>query len=113
MTNKTEYIKLYWEHEPDNEPVVILYEINVENDRLARRSIDIFADGTCKNINDLYKDVIEIVPIPTVEEFNSHIWGEEFHACLIRAEEFEKYWENGLGEIKCRNIVNGTDYGLK
>lgn len=92
MINKAEYIKLFWEHELDNEPVIILYEVDLKNERLALRSIDIFSDRTCKNIDEFYKDVIEIVPIPTVEEFNSHIWGREFHACLIGKPEFEKLW---------------------
>ena len=37
-------------------------------ERLALRSIDIFADGSTRNIPDLYDGVIEITPIPTVEE---------------------------------------------
>lgn len=92
MINKVEYIKLFWEHGPDNEPVVIIYEVNLYNDRLAIRSIDIFSDRSCKNIDDLYDGAIEIMPIPTIEEINSHIWGNEFHACLISKEEFEEIW---------------------
>lgn len=88
-----EYIQLFWEHELDNEPKVILYEVNLENERLALRSIDIFANRITSNIDDLYKDVIEIVPIPTVEEFNSHIWGKEFFARLITEKEFEEVWD--------------------
>ena len=38
-----EYIKLFWEGAPDGEPAVILYEVDTENERLALRSIDIFA----------------------------------------------------------------------
>lgn len=87
-----EYLKLFWEHELNGEPVIILYEVNSDNERLAVRSIDIFADGSTNNIDDLYEDVIEIVSIPTVDELNSHIWGEEFFACLIQKEEFEKIW---------------------
>ena len=40
-----EYIKLFWEGAPEGEPAVILYEVDTENERLALRSIDIFADG--------------------------------------------------------------------
>lgn len=74
-----EYIKLYWEHELDNEPVIILYEINLENDRLALRSIDIFADRKTRNIDNLYEEAIEIVSIPTIEEFET-IWNEHFYS---------------------------------
>lgn len=96
----TEYIKLFWEHEPDGEPVIILYEVNLDNERLALRFIDIFADGHSRNINDLYEGVIEITPIPEIEEFNAHVWGDEFHACLISREEFEKIWDSHFYEVQ-------------
>lgn len=41
-----EYIKLFWENAPKGEPTIILYEVDVDNQRLALRSIDIFVDGT-------------------------------------------------------------------
>ena len=102
-----EYIKLFWEGAPGEEPPVILYEVDTENERLAHRSIDIFADGSTRNIPDLYDGAIEITPIPTVEELNTHVWGEEFHACVIEKAEFEAIWQNhtyneelkGTGEI--------------
>ena len=89
-----EYIKLFWEDAPEGEPTVILYEVDTENERLALRSIDIFADGRTCNISDLYDGAIEIMPVPTVEEFNAHVWGEEFHACIIEKAEFEAIWES-------------------
>ena len=73
---------------------VILYEVDTENERLALHSIDIFADGRTRNIPDLYDGAIEITPIPTVEELNAHVWGEEFHACVIEQAEFEAAWES-------------------
>ena len=102
-----EYIKLFWEDAPEGEPSVILYEVDTENERLALRSIDIFADGRTHNIPDLYDGAIEIAPIPTMEELNTHVWGEEFHACVIEKAEFEAIWQNhtyneelkGTGEI--------------
>ena len=97
-----EYIKLFWEKAPEGEPPVILYEVDIESDRLALRSIDIFADGQTRNIPDLYDGAIEITPIPTVEELNAHVWGKEFHACIIEKAEFEAIWENHTcdGETK-------------
>ena len=89
-----EYIKLFWEGAPEGEPSVILYEVDTENERLALRSIDIFADGCTRDISDLYDGAIEITPIPTVEELNAHVWGEEFHACVIEKAEFEAIWES-------------------
>lgn len=87
-----EYIKLFWEDAPEGEPPVILYEVDTGHERLALRSIDVFADGHTRNIDDLYDGAVEITPIPTVEEFNAHVWGEEFHACLTEKEEFEAVW---------------------
>ena len=89
-----EYIKLFWEGAPEGEPSVILYEVDTENERLALRSIDIFADGRTRNIPDLYVGAIEITPIPTVEELNASAWGEEFRACTIEKVEFEAIWES-------------------
>ena len=89
-----EYIKLFWEGAPEGEPAVILYEVDTENERLALRSIDIFEDGSTRNIPDLYDGAIEITPIPTVDELNAHVWGEEFHACIIEKAEFEAIWKS-------------------
>ena len=91
-----EYIKLFWEGAPEGEPAVILYEVDTDNERLALRSIDIFADGRTRNIPDLYDGAIEIMPVPTVEELNDHVWGEEFHACAIEKAEFEAAWEGRI-----------------
>ena len=89
-----EYIKLFWEDAPEGEPSVILYEVDTENERLALRSIDIFADCRTRNIPDLYDSAIEITPIPTVEELNARVWGEKLHACIIEQAEFEAICES-------------------
>ena len=89
-----EYIKLFWEDAPEGEPPVILYEVDTGNERLAIRSIDIFADVRTRNIPVLYDGAIEITPVPTVEELNAYVWGKEFHACVIEKTEFEAIWEN-------------------
>ena len=46
-----EYIKLFWEGAPGEEPPVILYEVDTENERLALHSIDIFADGQPQSVS--------------------------------------------------------------
>lgn len=97
-----EYIKLYWLDASTDDPCIILYEVNTDNDRLAMRSIDIFADGTSTNIDDLYATAIEITPIPTVEEINRHEWGENFKAELIDKDEFEAIWDKQLSCIYSR-----------
>ncbi len=87
-----EYVKLHWKHDFEDEPVFIFYEVNIDGERLAKRSIEFFKNGKTKNIDDLYEGVIEITPIPRVEEFNSGIWGEEFFASLVTEEVFENVW---------------------
>ena len=53
-----EYIKLFWEGAPEGEPPVILYEVDTEHERLAFRSIDIFAGGRTPNIPVLYSQEV-------------------------------------------------------
>ena len=89
-----EYIKLFWEGAPEGEPPVIIYEVDTDHERLALRSIEIFADRRTRNIPDLYDCVIEITPIPSVVEFNTHVWVEEFLACLMEKTVFDTIWEN-------------------
>jgi len=91
-----EYIKLHWKHDMENEPIIIFYEVCTDNDRLAKRTIDVFRDGKTTNIEDLYEGAIEITPIPHIEEINSGIWGEEFYACLVTQEEFENIWNKNV-----------------
>lgn len=96
--SKVEYIKLFWKHELNDEPAIILYEVDTNDERLALRSVDILKDGNTQNIDNIYDGAIEITPIPTVEELNSHIWGEEFYASLISRDEFEKIWDKNRGK---------------
>lgn len=87
-----EYVKLFWYHDYPDEPRIIIYEVDLLNDRYMLRLIDIYSDGRCVNNNDPYSHVIEIVPIDTVEEINIGVLGEEFRAVRISSEEFEKIW---------------------
>lgn len=96
MHRNMEYIKLFMEYIKDNLPVVYFYEVDLDNERLSLRDIDVFADRTVKTDDDPYRDVIEIVPIPTVEELNNGIWGEGFYASLITQKEFDEIWESEI-----------------
>ena len=89
-----EYFKLLWEGAPEGEPSVIIYEVDTDHERLALRSIEIFADRRTRNIPDLYDGAIELTPIPTVEEFNVRGWCEEVHAGLMEKTEFDSSGEN-------------------
>lgn len=87
-----EHIQLFMEYESDDMPMVFFYEIDLNNEHFALREIEVFADRTVKLTDDLYHDVIEACPIPTVDEFNAKIWGEGFYATIISKEEFDKIW---------------------
>ena len=80
MKENVEYIKVFADYESDDMPVVYLYEVDLEDERLALRA--------------LYRDVIEILSIPSVAELNSGEWGGGFFALAIREEEFEEIWNS-------------------
>lgn len=94
-----EYIKLYWAHTSEkekNEPVVIIYEVDLSEERYAVRSVDIYTDRRAVNIEDKEFGFVTECPVPTVKEFNSDEYGKEFRACLITGEEFERIWKSGI-----------------
>lgn len=84
ILNNTEYIKVFWNHDYLNEPRVIIYEVDLKDNRYILRLIDI------------YDAVIEVLPLETVKEINNGIWGEEISACLISREEFEEIWNTHI-----------------
>lgn len=96
MENNVEYIKVFMEYESDDMPVIYFYEVDLVNDRLAKREIEIFVNRQVIITKDLYRDVIEIVSIPTAEELNSSVWGDGFCASIIAAEEFECVWNSSF-----------------
>lgn len=105
-----EYIKFFWNHKSIEDPIVILYEIDTDNERLVTRSIDVFLDRSTNNIEDFYAEVLEIVPIPTIEELNNGIWGNGIHACLIDKKEFEDTW-NSKSYNETITWLGGINYG--
>lgn len=96
MMKTKEYMKVFWYHDMPDDPRVIIYEVDLLDDRYILRLIDIYADGRCINNGDPYDAVIEVLPIETVEEINNGIWGEEVSACLIDKEEFEEIWNTHI-----------------
>ena len=96
MESNIEYIQLFMEYESDDMPVVYFYEVDLKDNRFALREMEVFADRTVKLENDLYRDVIEACPIPTVDEFNTKVWGEGFYATITLKEEFDEIWNTGI-----------------
>lgn len=96
MESDIEYIQLFMEYESDDMPMVYFYEVDVNDDRFALRAIEIFVDRTVKFYNDLYCDVVEVCPIPTVDELNEKVWGEGFYATIISKDKFDEIWNTGI-----------------
>ena len=96
MESDIEYVKLFMQYESDGIPVVYFYEVDIEDERLAIREIEVFANGEVKLDDDPYADVIEVCSIPTVEELNARVWGEGFYATIISREEFNEIWNTGI-----------------
>ena len=95
MESDIEYIQLFMEYESDDMPVVYFYEVDLKDNRFALREMEIFADRTVKIENDLYRDVIEVCSIPTVDELNAKVWGEGF-STIISREEFDEIWNTRI-----------------
>ncbi len=96
MERDMEYIQLFMEYESDDMPVVYFYEVDLKDDRFALRAIEVFINREVKRYEDLYSDVIEACPIPTVDEFNAKVWGEGFWATMISKEKFDEIWNAGI-----------------
>ncbi len=47
-----EYIRCDWKHDFKDEPVMLLYEVDLNEERYATRMIDIYADGHTNNLQD-------------------------------------------------------------
>ena len=82
----------------DTMPCEYYYEVNTRDDRLQERSIEVFPSGCIRRVTkaEYEADVIELVPIPTVDELNTGIWSEQQHAELISEAQFEALWCQAL-----------------
>lgn len=87
-----EYVKVLWSHAPDDLPIVIMYEIDLQKHRKANRAINVYATGYTENITDCYEGTTQMTPIPTVDELNHNFWGDEIRACNIEKAEFLRVW---------------------
>lgn len=90
------YIRCEWVHDFDDEPYLFYDEL--DDERYATRSIEIFKDGKVirVGVEDLKRDPMALSdqPVPSVEEINIH---EEFHAWETSAQEFEEMWDEAAG----------------
>ena len=88
-----EYLAMYWEHAFEKEPSILLYEVDLEEDRYATRMINVHANGRVNCLEDKNFRFITEAPVPSIEEINADEYGSEFHANLITKEEFERTWD--------------------
>lgn len=96
MEHRLEYVKLFWKHDYPDDPVVIIYEVDLDDERYAIRLIDIYADGHTSNQEDKAWGYVTEAPVETVEGINAGDIGEGLNACLISKEEFEEIWNTGV-----------------
>ena len=96
MERELEYIQVFMEYESIDMPIVYFYEVDLNDDRLALRAIEVFVNRTVKFYSDLYRDAIEICPIPTVDELNAKVWGEGFYATIISKDKFDEIWNTRI-----------------
>lgn len=87
-----EYISCNWKHNFKEEPVTFLYEVDLDEERYATRIIEVFADGHTNNLQDKEWKFVTEEPVPSVNDINKGECGEEFSACIISKEEFERIW---------------------
>lgn len=98
LTAKFEYLKCYWKYIDDETPVLLFYEIDLENERYATRMTEVFSDRRAVSVvEDGFEFIIE-APVPTVDEIKQE---DEFFAIAISKEEFGEVYHNNvyLGEI--------------
>lgn len=96
MEESMEYIQVFMEYESVDMPLVYFYEVDLSEGRFAHRAMEVFTSRKVHHMKDLYSDVIEKLPIPTLDELNTGVWGEDFYAVLISREDFERVWKTGM-----------------
>lgn len=102
---KFEYIKCFWEYIDDETPVIIFYEIDLENERYATRMTEVFPNKSAiPRIEDNFEFITE-APVPPIEEINLE---SEFYAEVISKEEFEEVYKANYysGDISFPNHDN-------
>ncbi len=96
--DRFEYIKCFWKYIDNETPVLLFYEVDLENERYASRMTEVFSDGSAVPCIEEGFEFITEAPVPTVEQINRE---PEFYAERISKEEFEKVYEDDkyMGDI--------------
>lgn len=88
--DKFQYIKCYWKYIDDETPVVLYYEVDLENERYATRMTEVFANRKAIPVIEHGHEFITEAPIPMIDEINED---NDFFAEIISKEEFEKVYQ--------------------
>ena len=91
--NNFEYIKWYWKHDNENEPVILFYEVDLENERYAVRMAEVYADRAVKPVIEEGFEFITEAPIPEIKEINAD---PEYFAEIITKEGFERIYKQSI-----------------
>lgn len=87
---KYEYIKWFWENTDKETPILLFYEVDLENERYATRMVEVFSDRTVSPVIEEGFEFVTEAPIPDIEEINRE---PEFWAETISKEEFQRIYE--------------------
>jgi len=100
--NKFEYIKCFWKYIDDDTPILLFYEIDLENERYATRMTEVFSDRRAIPVIEKGFNYITEAPVPTIDEISREL---EFFAVIISKEEFENTYKTDkyAGEISFPN----------
>ena len=85
-----EYIKCFWKYIDDETPVLLLYEVDLENERYATRMMEVFSDKSVHPVIEEGFDFVTEAPVPTVEEINQE---PTFCAMTISSDAFERVYQ--------------------
>lgn len=98
-----EYIKCFWKYIDDETPVIMFYEVDLDNERYATRMIEVFPNGKIYlGANEGFAFVSE-TSVPNVDEINKD---DEFMAEVISKAEFEKMYALRRYPIKPESSFN-------
>ena len=86
MAEPYEYIRFYWQYIDEETPVVLFYEVDLANERYARRALEVFTDRRAVPVIDEGAGFVTEAPVPPIAEINQE---EEFFAEIISREAFE------------------------
>ncbi len=97
-----EYIKVYWNHTCQEDPIVLFYEVDPEQERYATRLTEIFRDRRAIPVVEPGFAFITEAPVPPVEEINQKENRDDFYAEIISKEEFEAVYGSAIyqGDIR-------------